>query len=242
MDPHSTIPRKKGRNFGPKTCAICGAEFYGFTPDARYCSHRCYCKDRPSRIERICQTCGKLFLVYPNSIKGEHKGLFCSLQCRGPRIAEVHRGKVVTERQKIKQSIAMKAKPPKPIGKPYVLTCEYCKKEYTKPARQGSLAKVSRFCSSRCWYDHVREHPEANGRYLGGRFPYYGANWNEQARLARKRDNYTCQDCGVYQTNPKLDVHHVIPRRDFDGDWVRANHLDNLITLCKSCHTKRKRR
>lgn len=49
----------------------------------------------------------------------------------------------------------------------------------------------------------------------------------------RKRDNYTCQDCGKTQKeiNQTLEVHHI------DGD--DENNVDeNMITLCKSCHTK----
>lgn len=36
--------------------------------------------------------------------------------------------------------------------------------------------------------------------------------------------------------HPKLDVHHIIPVRDFNGDMESAHDFDNLITLCRSCH------
>jgi len=57
----------------------------------------------------------------------------------------------------------------------------------------------------------------------------------ELKELIRKRDNYTCQDCGITQKEHKkkynriLDVHHI------DGDDVN-NVKENMITLCRSCH------
>lgn len=75
--------------------------------------------------------------------------------------------------------------------------------------------------------------------WRGGYAPYYGPNWREQARQARKRDGYTCQDCGKVQHRPALDVHHLVARQEFGADYVAANELANLITLCKSCHSAR---
>jgi HNH endonuclease len=47
-----------------------------------------------------------------------------------------------------------------------------------------------------------------------------------------ERDDYRCQICG--RTNGKLDVHHIIPRRDGGQD-----SMDNLITVCNGiCHKK----
>jgi len=45
------------------------------------------------------------------------------------------------------------------------------------------------------------------------------------------RDHNTCQDCGV--TNTRMEVHHIIPRR-LNG----SNSIQNLLTLCTSCHGK----
>ncbi len=45
------------------------------------------------------------------------------------------------------------------------------------------------------------------------------------------RDNFTCMECGKFKC--RLEVHHIKPRR-LNG----SNTLDNLITLCKSCHQK----
>jgi 5-methylcytosine-specific restriction endonuclease McrA len=46
-----------------------------------------------------------------------------------------------------------------------------------------------------------------------------------------ERDGWRCQDCG----SPKdLQVHHLKPRSRLGADV-----MDNLITLCRRCHSKR---
>lgn len=65
----------------------------------------------------------------------------------------------------------------------------------------------------------------------------YGTNWENQKRLARQRDHYRCQLCGVPEIEKAHHVHHKIPFRQF-VDPQEANRLENLITLCPSCHRK----
>lgn len=48
----------------------------------------------------------------------------------------------------------------------------------------------------------------------------------------QKRDNYTCQKCKFEdKIGTKLEVHHINPVYRGGKD-----ELDNLITLCHSCH------
>ena len=62
----------------------------------------------------------------------------------------------------------------------------------------------------------------------------YGDDWDAIRRLILNRDNYTCQKCGI--SKKVLDIHHIIPFLEtFD------NSLNNLITLCRSCHMKEER-
>ncbi len=78
----------------------------------------------------------------------------------------------------------------------------------------------------------------------------YGPDWGKIRERVRARDGYKCQVCGIPE-NPSSeigqgapaptirkrqhDVHHKVPFRAFT---VReeANRLENLITLCPSCH------
>lgn len=65
----------------------------------------------------------------------------------------------------------------------------------------------------------------------------YGPNWSKQRRKCLDRDDRTCQVCGVEQNDKdrELSVHHITPRSQYDGNWEQ-NDLENLITLCGSCH------
>ena len=65
----------------------------------------------------------------------------------------------------------------------------------------------------------------------------YGPNWNQQRNLARERDHYSCQICGVSEQGTAHHVHHKTPFKKFTS-YQEANQLDNLITLCANCHQK----
>lgn len=65
----------------------------------------------------------------------------------------------------------------------------------------------------------------------------YGPGWSQIRDRVRARDKYTCQVCGAVETNRQHDVHHKIPFRAFTS-YIEANRLENLITLCPSCHHK----
>ncbi len=65
----------------------------------------------------------------------------------------------------------------------------------------------------------------------------YGPNWSAQRDLARARDGYRCQFCGTPEGGRSHDVHHKIPFRTFSS-YLQANQLQNLITLCPSCHRR----
>jgi hypothetical protein len=123
------------------------------------------------------------------------------------------------------------------------IVCEWCgdTAEFV-PAE----AEVRRFCCARCYKDWLSEDRkgdawvgEDNPAWAGGqeRHRHYGQNWDEQRGAALERDGHECHMCGISE---KLNVHHKVPIRNFDRDedgWYRrANALDNLITLCLSCH------
>ncbi|MEK6575009.1 MAG: DEAD/DEAH box helicase, partial [Chloroflexota bacterium] len=74
----------------------------------------------------------------------------------------------------------------------------------------------------------------------------YGPNWEAQRNAARARDGYRCRECGAAEPTPppppQHHVHHIRPFREFgyvrgqNENYKLANELDNLITLCPSCH------
>lgn len=67
--------------------------------------------------------------------------------------------------------------------------------------------------------------------WKGGSSFVRGLDWPDQRIKCLVRDGYKCRSCG--KKNKRLSVHHKI-------DWVKTkdNRLNNLITVCQSCHTK----
>jgi len=65
----------------------------------------------------------------------------------------------------------------------------------------------------------------------------YGKNWDCQRQLARERDRFKCQVCGLEERGSAHHVHHIIPFRNFN-QYIEANELSNLITLCPNCHQR----
>ncbi|WKZ36871.1 MAG: DEAD/DEAH box helicase [Anaerolineales bacterium] len=65
----------------------------------------------------------------------------------------------------------------------------------------------------------------------------YGPNWQKVRATVRKRDQFKCQVCGAVESTRDHDVHHKTPFRTFTS-IVEANRLENLTTLCRTCHQK----
>ena len=65
----------------------------------------------------------------------------------------------------------------------------------------------------------------------------YGPDWTRIRLAVRTRDGFHCQVCGTPESGREHDVHHKIPFKAFTS-VAEANRLDNLITLCPSCHRK----
>jgi DEAD/DEAH box helicase domain-containing protein len=75
----------------------------------------------------------------------------------------------------------------------------------------------------------------------GGR----GPNWDQQRNRARERDGYRCRHCGVPERPDRThDVHHIRRFHTFgylpgkNENFLEANRLENLVTLCRSCHRR----
>jgi DEAD/DEAH box helicase domain-containing protein len=79
----------------------------------------------------------------------------------------------------------------------------------------------------------------------------YGPNWQQQRRRALERDGYRCRTCGAQgrqvddeEQGTLLHVHHIRPFRDYgytpgaNENYRVANQLENLVTLCPSCHRR----
>src|SRR5688572_24500169 len=65
----------------------------------------------------------------------------------------------------------------------------------------------------------------------------YGPEWARIRERVRARDGYKCQVCGTPESTRQHDVHHKTPFRAFTS-LSEANRMENLTTLCASCHHK----
>lgn len=198
------------------TCVSCGKTMERSPWQAnrngnQYCSMAC--RDPAAHI--TCDWCGKQKRVSPSGV-GEHN--FCSRKCC--RAWQGANGLVAKSTR-------------------VTVTCATCGKLFERQPNQIKRTG-NQFCSRACFAENHRYRMTGalNPAWRGGFEPYYGPNWDQQARRARRRDQHRCQRCGIAESElgKTLHVHHIIPLRDFQRDFRRANALANLVSFCPSCH------
>lgn len=173
-----------------------------------------------------CKNCGDTVETTPSEAESRK---YCSQEC----MAEGFKGRMTGEDN------------PMWNGGLDEIECEWCG---TTAEFVPAEAEVRRFCSDSCYKSWLSEDRtgeawvgEDNPAWSGGqeRHRFYGPNWEEQREAALERDGYECLLC---DSGDDLNVHHKTPIRNFDrsmdGWHRRANALDNLVTLCRSCHMK----
>lgn len=71
-----------------------------------------------------------------------------------------------------------------------------------------------------------------NPHWKGGKIPVqeYGKEWRTIRKQVKERDGFRCRICGSVEN---LNTHHIKPFRD-----NRVHDMNNLTTLCGSCHNK----
>lgn len=122
------------------------------------------------------------------------------------------------------------------------VSCTVCESTFeVYPYRKESDTDL--FCSSACFseWQSERLEGEASPLWQGGSEGYvYGGNWHRQRRKALDRDEHRCRNCDMTpeENGRMLSVHHIEPLKSFDGDFEKANALDNLITVCDTCHMR----
>jgi 5-methylcytosine-specific restriction endonuclease McrA len=82
---------------------------------------------------------------------------------------------------------------------------------------------------------------EQNPNWRGGYSRRYGSGWSLAREKVRDRDT-VCQHCGHDGSSRQLQVHHIIPVREFRSsekyELADAHQLENLVLLCNQCHPK----
>ena len=114
---------------------------------------------------------------------------------------------------------------------------------YADPVRSAEIANNISKGQTKSWADpethkqrtaSLCRGPEHHWYIDGTGISAYGPGFNNSLkRKVRKRDEYTCALCGVHwkQGQRAFHVHHINADK-FD------NRMQNLITLCPSCHAK----
>lgn len=176
-----------------------------------------------------CDNCGDDVERTPYQLK-EYDNHFCDNDCKNEWLKSYSEGE----------------NNPNWDGGPVEITCEWCGE--TAEKEQRNIERDDHhFCSPSCnasYHANVEgngfQAGEENPAYEGGATEnprYYGPNWQEQREKALERDDHQCTECGSEEL---LVVHHINGRDEFDttepGWWQEANVLDNLKTMCRSCH------
>ncbi len=223
------------------SCTFCGSDVvkkrYRLTrSDKLFCNRSCYAKWQEQqtgvlnptfkRYVVYCDGCGKELLITKYQI--DHWSVhFCDQACRGVWQSRVWVGET------------------HPRWTSKFFCCEICGKRMKR--QQWEITDKDRhFCSRKCYGVWQSQHRvgENNPAWRGGDIDYYGPNWHNQRRAARKRDKHRCRHCGITEKKlgHELDVHHIQPFRTFgyipelNDHYLAANTLSNLISLCKHCH------
>lgn len=82
-----------------------------------------------------------------------------------------------------------------------------------------------------------KDHPKWKGGFTPERNAFYGSQeWKEAIKAVWKRDNATCQKCGLHKSKAReldFDIHHIV---SFSESVELRCELSNLVLLCEPCH------
>jgi len=226
-------------------CVTCG-DSYEVIPsradDSKFCTHECYAKSLKETgshfwnggdVETECENCGteitKEKAEYEN-----HEHHFCKKACQIEWLAQNQKGKDHPNYNSVE------------------IACGWCGSIFTREKSKANRYNHA-FCSRDCYHAWQSEEGVISGenhpRWIGGTSGRYGPGWSTARTRALERDDHTCQRCGLTEEKHRekhaqgrgLDVHHlkrVESFKDQSGeiDYETAHQLDNLESLCQSCH------
>lgn len=182
-------------------------------------------------VELDCPVCGKTFEEYQSRIDRVEHANVCSPSCHYEGRSTGIIGRNVEDGYDVEPTFLQRE-------------CENCGVKFITTPSEDNL-----HCSRECFLEvhSNRMSGEGNPAYVDGssreKRCWRGEDWNKIRLKVYERDNYTCQRCGQ----------KCISRSDFDGNnggrIIQAHHirpyqtpedndLDNLLTLCASCHAE----
>lgn len=204
-----------------RTCTGCDAEFYDPKARREFCDdcnpnageHNGNYRDATETAE--CRQCGDAFDYYPS----DKDGVYC------PSCVAAADGLL----------------PENPAKRDRVdAECQWCGEVLSLvPSRLDGLSRGP-FCDVECYGEWLSANVvgDSHHQWEGGVLAY-GDGWWAVRRDTRERDGHSCQICGADadELGREPDVHHIVRVREFD-DPGDAHRLDNVVTLCRSCHRR----
>lgn len=193
---------------GDDTCAVCGEDLE--PQQSTYCSRKCMAEGfSKEKVEKTCPNCGDTFEMYPSD--DDRGRRYCSYEC-SMKHYEYESGEDhhLYERE--------------------TTECGYCGDEF-----EHLPSKDRVFCSHDCrakWESDFRDYPTGsdNPTWKGGVADVtQSQKWRKVREKALERDGRRCQECGG---DYELHVHHITPL----SEGGRPYDMDNLKTLCRTCH------
>lgn len=239
------------KNFYNRKCKQCGGQIQN--KNSKFCCRECYWEykrnnEYPGQFKKghapckiikeskyplesfVCPVCGKNFKKRITK-KKRPQAVYCCQKC-------AYKGRSLGfTKRRIENGYNVEKKQHEKI-------CSFCGKEYK------TTKKTQKYCCRKCFEGAHRKNMagDKNPSWKGGTTyknrGFRGPYWDEIRKECYKRDNYVCQDCGVKcigkagankeTTNKIIQCHHI---KGFESE--KDNKIDNLVTLCLSCHLKR---
>lgn len=175
-----------------------------------------------TKVKSNCKICNKETLVNKAVISG-NLPVYCSSECKSLRyehnceICDKYFRNSKADTRTCSRSCQTELRRRKVIK----VKCYLCNLEFERPTSDVYEGKRV-FCSKKCRDNqHSLDNPSR-----------YGTNWKSMRKKAIIRDNNKCTVCGK---SDELEVHHLIKLKTFKNP-NDANYLDNLKTVCNSCH------
>lgn len=168
-----------------------------------------------------------------------------SIGNKGKPKSEAHRiklsianiGKHLSDITRYKMSLAGRGRPKSDEHKRKLSEALYQYYETHVPWPLGKRASASTrekdvLARKKYWETHPHLTAEKNPAWQGGicNLPY-PFEWKKIKGIIKQRDKYECQLLSCEGLDRQLHVHHI----DYDKNNC---HLNNLITLCRTCHCK----
>ena len=199
------------------------------------------------KITRICKGCGSKYY-------GSKGKVYCSEDCRNT-VSHIpwNRGKRGLPANRPRNG---ETKPCLCCGNLFyvsacrLLTAHYCSRTCYLKTRWDETHQETRICVVCNTPFHVftsahqvtcleltcqreqrsRLHRGENSQFWrGGKTSPYNGEWRSIRRQVYERDGYKCVLCDGID---RIQCHHIIPYR-----YSHSHALENLITLCRSCHS-----